>query len=347
MVPDSIKREDDPPVQDPSGDISTLSAGALSLKQDSTDAPIKEVKETSTIVPRTVILRRRKPKGDTFTPDQLVGLLLPYNKFFLAKHDDGRLEIYCWATPGFDLGHLYHVNPIDGALTGSTNATQAFTIGSSTYEPDIQNQALYMRTPSGHQPVRFYLDFQCAQDHHLNLTLPTVAVLRDFPGRDPADSISGIEPSHIPHSASSQQETPTTGANASALGTSSARGEFGIPDSDLTSTPMILRVPKNVNPEDPNASERLKKYAEMFKRVYNKRGDKTLKLQTVLRPSSLARHLGPHCGVKGYTCDRCGKKCNTQQQLDRHKTNNHGVPKPKPKLAKRKVVKNKGKVAKR
>ncbi|KAG9080940.1 hypothetical protein FS749_007850 [Ceratobasidium sp. UAMH 11750] len=347
---DSIKREDDLPVQDSINDTGTIlvkDLGALSLKQDPIEDPVKEVKEAPSIAPRSTIYRRGKSKGDALTLEQFAELLLPSNKFFLAKHDDGRPEIYCWTTPRVDLGHLYRVDPINGAFTNRTDAFQAFTIGSSTYEPNIQDQTLYMRIPSGYQPVHLFYDFHYAQASYFELTRQTATMPPNTLGRNSINI--GTGPSHPAHDASSPPETSTAGTNVSASGTSSACGKSGIPESDLASTPMILRVPGNVNPEDPNASDCLHDHAKMFKEEYDKRGDKTLKvscfhcskLQKVLRPSSLARHLRLHCGVKDFACDRCVKKCNTQQQLDRHKTNHHGVPAPKPKLVKGKLIKAK------
>ncbi|KAG9074804.1 hypothetical protein FRC06_010445 [Ceratobasidium sp. 370] len=198
-----------------------------------------------------------------------------------------------------------------------------------------------MRIHSEYQLVDLFLDFQYAQTRYFELAPP------DLPSHDLIDP--GVELPHLPHDASSQQEISAAGTNASASGTSSAHNGYGIPESDLTSTPMILRVPEGVNPDDPNASDRLYDYTKMFKEEYDKRDDKTLevsclhcsRLQKVLRPSSLARHLCRHCEVKDYACDQCVKKCCTQQQLDRHKTNQHGVPAPEPKLVKIKVVKSK------
>ncbi|KAG9085020.1 hypothetical protein FS749_004757 [Ceratobasidium sp. UAMH 11750] len=349
---DSVKREDDVPDHDSSHDTSmplVKDLGALSLKQNSKGAPIKEAKEIPRTVSSTIVFRRGKPKGNTLTLD-LPEILLPCNKFFLAQHDDGRLEIYCWITPGTNLGHLYRVDPDDGAFADRRDAAQAFTIGSTTYEPNIQDQELYMRVHSGFQPVHLFLDFWHARAHYFERILQTPAMSPNLPGHDLIDS----EPPHLHHNAS-QQETSTTGTNASASGPSSAYEGFGIPESDLTSSPMILRVPKGVDSSNPNASDRLQAYAEMFRRKYDERADKTLKvscfccskLQKELRPSSLVRHLGPHGGIKDYACNQCVEgRFNTKQQLDRHKTSHHGVPSPTPKVVKARAKAAKMKAAK-
>ncbi|KAG8768553.1 hypothetical protein FRC12_005497 [Ceratobasidium sp. 428] len=343
----------------------SMSLGALSMKQEeSADDPSKDAEAKLATVSKAIGCRRGKSKGNVCATSSA---LLHSIKYFVGPHDASGVMIYCWITPTIALSHFYLVDPDSARLSFYTDATKELTIGSFTYDVDISSQTLELR---GCGSVGLYLEFQQVLEFYrcylrqFGIVAASIAPqanieapINSAPSSSSLASVNpGIDPAATSQAISSQQSVatstnfvPPTSSSSSASGDSVQGSDviqsFGISPSDLSSSPMIIRIPEGVN-----TSDRLHDYAGVFKKSYRKRGDKTLQvscfhcqeIQEDLRPSTLARHLSKHSDlIKGkcstsrlfgalphleadFPCNQCEHKCRTQQQLDRHKGSKHG-----------------------
>ncbi|KAG9091836.1 hypothetical protein FS749_016199 [Ceratobasidium sp. UAMH 11750] len=313
--------------------------GAMSLNKAPSDTSVGDTKETKDSKPMITC----KSGLVTFAPLALQGkskgnslkeLFTTRTNYFLVQHETKPIEIYAWVIATPSLGVVYSVDPWTAEFTRPRRAVDEFQIGGNIYKPDIRHETLL----HGNQPVELLLDFQLVQDQYkchvdadklfAEFIQPALSEPHGLPG--PSSHQSGLTSAF--QNIESQQSQPTTestlssqdvfsstpGARLSQLEVVPAEG----PANDVSPDEMWLRVPNGVYTRDGVIT-----YAERFKCEYDERGTKPkvvcsycLKVQTALRPSSIARHLcGTKClNIKEYTCDRCGVNFVTKDQLTKH-----------------------------